>query len=189
MNKGLKRFFVIIFALFLIYQTDDYFWQRNRERKIEQVIVAMQNSVDEIEKFFRENEDDLEYLVTKCVEDHISIDVVSITASEANPKEIAVEQEALSRRERLIANLPSNIKYCYISPSGIELNNKDVVFGTLHIMISSQPFTTESMYMAGSIGTIELNHTWTINVATYDYPDYVRARKILERMESKQNKN
>ena len=126
----------------------------------------------------------MEYLVTKCVENNISIDATSITTTGANPKEIAVEQEVLSRRDRLIANLPNSIKYCYITPSGIELNNKDATFGTLHIKISSQPFTRDSMYIAGSIGTIELEHTWTINVATLDYPDCVRARKILERMES-----
>lgn len=60
-----------------------------------------------------------------------------------------------------------------------------MIFGTLSIKVFAPQFTEDpGGYIAGSIGTIKLNHTWTINVATQDYPDYVRARKILERMES-----
>lgn len=184
MKKGLKIFLLIILALFLVLQVDDYFWQRNREREIEQVIVVMQNSVDELENFIQESQEDLEYLVKKCIEDDIIIYTISIQSLRtSDTKEVAVEQEVLSRRDRLIASLPSNIEYYYITPSGIKLKNKDATFGTLHIKISAPPFTEDSGgYIAGSIGTIELNHTWTVNVATQDYPDYVRARKVLERM-------
>ena len=62
MKKGLKVFLLIILALFLVQQVHDYFWQRNREQEIEQIIITMQNSVDELEDFFLENEDDLEFL-------------------------------------------------------------------------------------------------------------------------------
>ena len=47
MKKGIKVFLLVILALVLAQRVHDYFWQRNREREIEQVIVAMQNSVDE----------------------------------------------------------------------------------------------------------------------------------------------
>lgn len=185
-KKGIKVFLLIILALFLAQQVHDYFWQRNREREIEQVIVAMQNSVDELEDFLRKNQDDLEYLVTKCIENDIIIYTTSIQSLRTNDtKEVAVEKELLSKRDRLIANLPSNIEFYYICPSEIKLNNKDVIFGTLSIKVFAPQFTEDpGGYIAGSIGTIKLNHTWTINVATQDYPDYVRARKILERMES-----
>lgn len=186
MKKGIKVFLLIILALFLAQQVHDYFWQRNREREIEQVIVAMQNSVDELEDFLRKNQDDLEYLVTKCIENDIIIYTTSIQSLRTNDtKEVAVEKELLSKRDRLIANLPSNIEFYHICPSEIKLNNKDAIFGTLSIKVFAPQFTEDpGGYIAGSIGTIKLNHTWTINVATQDYPDYVRARKILERMES-----
>lgn len=183
MKKGLKIFLLIILALFLALQVDDYFWQRNREREIEQVIVVMQNSVDELENFFRENEDDLEYLMEKCVEEKIVIYSTSVQIAGVNGKEIDAEQEVLSRRDRVLANLPSNIRFYHFRPSDIRLNNKDAIFGSLSIKICAPPFTEDpGSYIAGSIGTIELNHTWTVNVATQDYPDYVRARKVLERM-------
>ena len=189
MKKGIKVFLLIILTLFLAQQVHDYFWQRNREREIEQVIVTMQNSVDELKNFFQKNEDDLEYLIKKCIEDDLIIYTTSIQSLRTNDtQEVAVEQEVLSRRDRLITNLPSNIKFYHITPSGIKFNNKDALFGTLHIKIFSPPFTEESGgYIAGSIGTIELNRTWTVNVATLDYPDYVRACKVLKRMKE-QNK-
>ncbi len=189
MKKGIKVFLLIILTLFLAQQVHDYFWQRNREREIEQVIVTMQNSVDELKNFFQKNEDDLEYLIKKCIEDDLIIYTTSIQSLRTNDsKEVAVDQDVLFRRDRLITNLPSNLKYYYITPSGIKLNNKDALFGTLHIKIFSPPFTEESGgYIAGSIGTIELNRTWTVNVATLDYPDYVRACKVLKRMKE-QNK-
>ena len=183
MKKGIKVFLLVILALVLAQRVHDYFWQRNREREIEQVIVAMQNSVDELESFFQKNEDDLEFLAEKCVKEKIIIYDASIETAGVNGKEVAVEQEVLSRRDRLLANLPTNIKFYHIRPSEVKLNNRDAIFGSLSIKISSPPFTEDpGGYIAGSIGTIELNHTWTINVATQDYPDYVRACKVLERM-------
>ena len=183
MKKGIKVFLLVILALVLAQRVHDYFWQRNREREIEQVIVAMQNSVDELESFFQKNEDDLEFLAEKCVKEKIIIYDTSIETAGVNGKEVAVEQEVLSRRDRLLANLPTNIKFYHIRPSEVKLNNRDAIFGSLSIKISSPPFTEDpGGYIAGSIGTIELNHTWTINVATQDYPDYVRACKVLERM-------
>ena len=186
----MKKFFegclLFILAVLLIYGVDDYFWQRNREKQIEQVIVTMQNSMDKLENFFRENEDDLEYLVTKCVEDNIVIYDTSVETAGVNGKEINVEPEVLFRRDKLLANLPSDIVFYHIRPSEIKLNHKDARFGTLSMKISSPPFTKDpSSYIAGSIGTIELGHTWTVNVATQDYPDYVRARKILEKLENR----
>ena len=183
MKKGIKVFLLVILALVLAQRVHDYFWQRNREREIEQVIVAMQNSVDELESFFQKNEDDLEFLAEKCVKEKIIIYDTSIETAGVNGKEVAVEQEVLSRRDRLLANLPTNIEFYHIRPSEVKLNNRDAIFGSLSIKISSPPFTEDpGGYIAGSIGTIELNHTWTINVATHDYPDYVRACKVLERM-------
>ena len=164
MKKAFKGCLVFILAVLLIYGVDDYFWQRNREKQIEQVIVAMQDSVDELEIFLRENEDDLEYLVTTCVREDLFIDDTSTTTAGVNPKDVAVEQEVLSRRDRLIANLPDHIEFDYISTSGVKLYKKD------------------SIYTAGSIGTVKLNRTWTINVATHDYPDYARAQKILKKL-------
>ncbi|WP_289227585.1 hypothetical protein [Parabacteroides goldsteinii] len=189
MKKGIRIFLLVILAFLLFVLVDDYFWQRNREREIEQVIVTMQNSVDELKNFFQKNEDDLEYLIKKCIEDDLIIYTTSIQSLRTNDtQEVAVEQEVLSRRDRLITNLPSNIKFYHITPSGIKFNNKDALFGTLHIKIFSPPFTEESGgYIAGSIGTIEVNRTWIINVATQDYPDYVRACKVLKRMKE-QNK-
>ena len=185
MKKGIRIFLLGILAFLLFVLVDDYFWQRNREREIEQVIVTMQNSVDELKNFFQKNEDDLEYLIKKCIEDDLIIYTTSIQSLRTNDtQEVAVEQEVLSRRDRLITNLPSNIKFYHITPSVI----KDALFGTLHIKIFSPPFTEESGgYIAGSIGTIEVNRTWIINVATQDYPDYVRACKVLKRMKE-QNK-
>lgn len=190
-KKGIKVFLLIILALFLAQQVHDYFWQRNREREIEQVIVAMQNSVDELEDFLRKNQDDLEYLVTKCIENDIIIYTTSIQSLRTNDtKEVAVEKELLSKRDRLLANLPSDIVFYHIRPSDIKLNNKNAIFGTLSIKISSPPFTEDpGSYIAGSIGTIELNHTWTVNVATQEYSNYVRTCKVLERTKNEQNKN
>ncbi len=182
MKKAFKGCLVFILAVLLIYGVDDYFWQRNREKQIEQVIVAMQDSVDELEIFLRENEDDLEYLVTTCVREDLFIDDTSTTTAGVNPKDVAVEQEVLSRRDRLIANLPDHIEFDYISTSGVKLYKKDAMFWTMHMKISSPPLTEDSIYTAGSIGTVKLNRTWTINVATQDYPDYARARKILKKL-------
>jgi len=183
MKKGIKVFLLIILTLFLAQQVHDYFWQRNREREIEQIIITMQNSVDELEDFFLENEDDLEFLAAKCVEENIVIYDNSVEIAGGNGKEATVEQEVLSRRDNLLANLPSNIQFYHIRPSDIKLNNKEAIFGSLSIKITAPLFTEDpGGYIAGSIGTIELNHTWTINVATQDYPDYVRACKVLERM-------
>ncbi len=182
MKKAFKGCLVFILAVLLIYGVDDYFWQRNREKQIEQVIVAMQDSVDELEIFLRENEDDLEYLVTTCVREDLFIDDTSTTTAGVNPKDVAVEQEVLSRRDRLIANLPDHIEFDYISTSGVKLYKKDAMFWTMHMKISSPPLTEDSIYTAGSIGTVKLNRTWTINVATHDYPDYARAQKILKKL-------
>lgn len=182
MKKAFKGCLVFILVILLIYGVDDYFWQRNREKQIEQVIVAMQDSVDELEIFLRENEDDLEYLVTTCVREDLFIDDTSTTTAGVNPKDVAVEQEVLSRRDRLIANLPDHIEFDYISTSGVKLYKKDAMFWTMHMKISSPPLTEDSIYTAGSIGTVKLNRTWTINVATQDYPDYARARKILKKL-------
>lgn len=182
MKKAFKVCLVFILAVLLIYGVDDYFWQRSREKQIEQVIVAMQDSVDELEIFLRENEDDLEYLVTTCVREDLFIDDTSTTTAGVNPKDVAVEQEVLSRRDRLIANLPDHIEFDYISTSGVKLYKKDAMFWTMHMKISSPPLTEDSIYTAGSIGTVKLNRTWTINVATHDYPDYARARKILKKL-------
>lgn len=182
MKKAFKGCLVFILAVLLIYGVDDYFWQRSREKQIEQVIVAMQDSVDELEIFLRENEDDLEYLVTTCVREDLFIDDTSTTTAGVNPKDVAVEQEVLSRRDRLIANLPDHIEFDYISTSGVKLYKKDAMFWTMHMKISSPPLTEDSIYTAGSIGTVKLNRTWTINVATQDYPDYARARKILKKL-------
>lgn len=183
MKKGIKVFLLIILTLFLVQQVHDYFWQRNREQEIEQIIITMQNSVDELENFFLENEDDLEFLAAKCVEENIVIYDSSVEIAGGNGKEVTVEQEVLSRRDRLITNLPSNIQFYHIRPSDIKLNNKEAIFGSLSIKITT-PLLTEDPggYIAGSIGTIKLNHTWIINVATQDYPDYVRACKVLKRM-------
>lgn len=183
MKKGIKVFLLIILTLFLVQQVHDYFWQRNREQEIEQIIITMQNSVDELENFFLENEDDLEFLAAKCVEENIVIYDSSVEIAGGNGKEVTVEQEVLSRRDRLLANLPSNIMFHHIRPSDIKLNNKEAIFGSLSIKITA-PLLTEDPggYIAGSIGTIKLNHTWIINVATQDYPDYVRACKVLKRM-------
>ena len=90
MKKAFKGCLVFILAVLLIYGVDDYFWQRNREKQIEQVIVAMQDSVDELEIFLRENEDDLEYLVTTCVREDLFIDDTSTTTAGVNPKDVAV---------------------------------------------------------------------------------------------------
>ena len=128
MKKAFKGCLVFILAVLLIYGVDDYFWQRNREKQIEQVIVAMQDSVDELEIFLRENEDDLEYLVTTCVREDLFIDDTSTTTAGVNPKDVAVEQEVLSRRDRLIANLPDHIEFDYISTSGVKLYKKDAMF-------------------------------------------------------------
>ena len=182
MKKAFKGCLVFILAVLLIYGVVDYFWQRSREKQIEQVIVAMQDSVDELEIFLRENEDDLEYLVTTCVREDLFIDDTSTTTAGVNPKDVAVEQEVLSRRDRLIANLPDHIEFDYISTSGVKLYKKDAMFWTMHMKISSPPLTEDSIYTAGSIGTVKLNRTWTINVATQDYPDYARARKILKKL-------
>ena len=182
MKKAFKGCLVFILAVLLIYGVDDYFWQRNREKQIEQVIVAMQDSVDELEIFLRENEDDLEYLVTTCVREDLFIDDTSTTTAGVNPKDVALEQEVLSRRDRLIANLPDHIEFDYISTSGVKLYKKDAMFWTMHMKISSPPLTEDSIYTAGSIGTVKLNRTWTINVATHDYPDYARAQKILKKL-------
>ena len=182
MKKAFKGCLVFILVILLIYGVDDYFWQRNREKQIEQVIVAMQDSVDELEIFLRENEDDLEYLVTTCVREDLFIDDTSTTTAGVNPKDVAVEQEVLSRRDRLIANLPDHIEFDYISTSGVKLYKKDAMFWTMHMKISSPPLTEDSIYTAGSIGTVKLNRTWTINVATHDYPDYARAQKILKKL-------
>lgn len=182
MKKAFKGCLTFILVVLLIYGVDDYFWQRNREKQIEQVIVAMQDSVDELEIFLRENEDDLEYLVTTCVREDLFIDDTSTTTAGVNPKDVAVEQEVLSRRDRLIANLPDHIEFDYISTSGVKLYKKDAMFWTMHMKISSPPLTEDSIYTAGSIGTVKLNRTWTINVATQDYPDYARARKILKKL-------
>ena len=182
MKKAFKGCLVFILAVLLIYGVVDYFWQRSREKQIEQVIVAMQDSVDELEIFLRENEDDLEYLVTTCVREDLFIDDTSTTTAGVNPKDVAVEQEVLSRRDRLIANLPDHIEFDYISTSGVKLYKKDAMFWTMHMKISSPPLTEDSIYTAGSIGTVKLNRTWTINVATHDYPDYARAQKILKKL-------
>ena len=125
MKKGIRIFLLVILAFLLFVLVDDYFWQRNREREIEQVIVTMQNSVDELKNFFQKNEDDLEYLIKKCIEDDLIIYTTSIQSLRTNDtQEVAVEQEVLSRRDRLITNLPSNIKFYHITPSGIKFNNK-----------------------------------------------------------------
>ncbi|MCI9510476.1 MAG: hypothetical protein HFF10_12175 [Angelakisella sp.] len=183
MKKAFKGCLVFILAVLLIYGVVDYFWQRSREKQIEQVIVAMQDSVDELEIFLRENEDDLEYLVTKCVEDDIIIYTDSVYSLRGNDTNgIDVAPEILSRRDRLIANLPDHIEFDYISTSGVKLYKKDAMFWTMHMKISSPPLTEDSIYTAGSIGTVKLNRTWTINVATQDYPDYARARKILKKL-------
>ncbi len=194
MKKGLKKFLLVILALFLFYQVSDYIWQRDRERKVERVIVAMQNSVDTLEGFLRENEDDLAYLLTKCIEDEIIFyhDSVQFVGGPGNPKEIAVEQEILSRRDRLIRNLPSSIHFYHIYDTGLYLNSEDSVFETMCIGISSPSFTEGSVWgSAGSIATIELDHTWTVDVVVYDYWDRLRASKVLEKgwAEEKKERN
>ena len=72
-----------------------------------------------------------------------------------------------------------------ICSSGINLYNSGAVFGTLHLAVSSPPFTKDGDgRVVGSIGAIELIHTWTIDVATHTHnaQDYLRACKIFERM-------
>lgn len=183
MKKVFKGCLTFILAVLLIYQLADYFEQRKFDKECEQAIIIMQNSVDELRRFFRENEDDLEYLVAKCVEDSIRIGKTSVTTAGVNPKEVTVEQEVLSRRDKLLANLPSDFVFYHISPSEIKLNHKEAIFATLSMKISSPPFTEDSsLRIAGSIGTIELKHTWTVNVGTQDYWVYSRACEILEKL-------
>ena len=184
MKKGLKKFLLVILALFLAYQVDDFFWQRDREGKVERVINAMRDSLGEMEAFLRENEDDLEYLVTRCVEDDLAIydDSVQFVGGPGNPKKIVAEPELLSRRDRLIANLPGDICFYHIYDTGMYFSSKDAVFETPMYMELSSPQLSEhtGSHVAGSIGTIELRNTWTVNVIAYDYWDWRRACKILE---------
>lgn len=180
MKKGLKKFLLVILALFLAYQVDDFFWQRDREGKVERVINAMRDSVGEIEAFLRENEDDLVYLVTRCAEDDLAIydDNVHLMGKH---EEIITEPELLSRRDRLIANLPSDIYFYHIYDTGMYFKSKDAVFETPMYTELSSPQLSEhtGSYVAGSIGTIELKNTWTVNVVVYDYWDWCRACKIM----------
>lgn len=163
-------------------------WGWNEDRKLERVFTVMLDSVEELERFCRENEDDLDYLVTRCVEDNISIDRTSVTTAGVNPKDIIAGPELLSRRNRLIANLPSDIEFYGIDPNGLELNHKDALHEVLDMMISSPPFTDErGGFEIGDIGTIELDRTWTVRVESHSWfaSWNDRARRVLEETKNK----
>lgn len=187
MKEHLKGCLTFILVVLLSYGLIDHFGQRKLDREFEQVIVAMQDSMDDLERFFQENEDDLEYLITKCIEDDIIFYWTSIYSTKPGDHgEITAEQEVLSRRDRLIGNIPNNLALYYISSRGIAFHQNNTVTGTtLFLAISSPPFTQgHDGGVIGSIGTIKAGRTWTVDVASYSHfaADYARAEKILKKL-------
>ena len=189
MKKLFKGCLTFIVAVLLIYSVYSMIWGWNEDRDLERVFTAMLDSMEELEKFCRENEDDLDYLVTRCVEDHILIDRTSVTtAGGGNYKDAVVDPELLSRRNRLIENLPSDFAFYGISRCGMELNHKDALHEVLDMMISSPPFTDKrGGFEIGDIGTIELDRTWTIQVESHSWipSERDRARRVLEETKNK----
>lgn len=183
--KGCLNFILAVLLIYLVWFIIESY---NEDKKLGRVFTVMLDSVEELERFCRENEDDLDYLVTRCVEDNISIDKTSVTTSGVNPKNTLVDPELLSRRNRLIANIPGDIAFYGITSGGIELNHKDAFYGPLDMAISSPPFTDEKgRFVLGIIGTIELDRTWTIQVESHSWipSERDRARRVLEETKNK----
>lgn len=185
MKKFLKKMLTVMFALFLAYVVYDYFWQRDRDKEFQQVIVTMQDSMDDLESFLWENKEDLEYLVTRCIQDEIIIYRTSVSSTKKNMRgEVEVEQEVLSRRDRLIANVPDDLYLEDIYSSSISFRTKDKVPDTtLYLVLSSPPLTRGRVgQVVENLGTIEAGRSWTVDMASYSHfpSDRARARKMLK---------